>query len=157
VAKLNVGVTFGVTITGMLKGVAHWPAVGVNTYVPPVVLLMVAGSQVPPIPSMETAGRVGAVVPEQNVVAKLNVGVTFGVTTTGTLKGVAHCPAVGVNTYVAPVVLLMVVGSQVPPIPLSETAGSVGAVAPEQNVVAKVNNGVIDGATITLNVAVVAH
>ena len=157
VVKLNAGVTFGVTVTGTLKGVAHCPAVGVNTYVPPVVLIIVAGIHVPPIPLSETAGSAGAVAPEQNVVAKLNVGVAFGVTVIGTLNGEAHCPTVGVNTYVPPVVLFIVAGIHVPPIPLSETAGSVGAVAPEQNVVAKLKVGVMDGLTMTLMVAVVAH
>ena len=88
----------GVTVTGTLNDVAHCPAVGVKTYVPSVVLLIVAGIQVPLIPLSETAGSVGAIAPEQNVVAKLNIGVTFGVTVIGTLNGVAHCPAFGVKT-----------------------------------------------------------
>ena len=50
-------------------------------------------------------------------------------------------------------------GVQVPVIPLSDTAGSVGTVPPAQIVsdVPKLNVGVIFGFTVTANVAVVAH
>jgi hypothetical protein len=36
-----------------------------------------------------------------NEVPKLNVGVMFGFTVTVNVAVVAHCPAVGVNVYVA--------------------------------------------------------
>ena len=56
----------------------------------------------PVTPLSEVVGNVGTASPEQivNVVPKLNVGVTFGVTVTVRLVVVAHCPAVGVNVYV---------------------------------------------------------
>ena len=102
VPKLNVGVMFGLTVTVNVVGNAHSPAVGVNVYVPLAVLLTVAGFHVPVTPLSEVVGNVGTASPEQivNVVPKLNVGVTFGVTVTVRPVVVAHCPAVGVNVYV---------------------------------------------------------
>jgi hypothetical protein len=99
VPKLNVGVMFGATVTVKVVVVAHWPAVGVNVYVPLAVLLTVAGLHVPVTPLSDDVGNAGTVPPEQmlSVVPKLNVGVTFGVTVTVKLVGNAHCPAVGVN------------------------------------------------------------
>ena len=55
--------------------------------------------------------------------------------------------------------LLTVAGLQVPVMPLVEVPGSAGTVPPEQMLsdVPKLNVGVIFGATVTLNVVVVAH
>ena len=66
---------------------------------PLVVLLTTDGFHVPVIPLSDVVGNIGTVPPEQivNVVPKLNVGVTFGVTVTVNVVVVAHCPAVGVN------------------------------------------------------------
>lgn len=66
---------------------------------PPFVLLIVAGLQLPVIPLEEDPGSAGALAPEQSVsvVPKLNVGVTIGFTVTVNVAVVAHCPAVGVN------------------------------------------------------------
>ena len=99
VPKLNVGVTFAVTVTVKVVGNAHCPAVGVNVYVPLAVLLTVAGLHVPVTLLSEVFGNAGTDSPEQmlRVVPKLNVGVTFGVTVTVNVVVVAHCPAVGVN------------------------------------------------------------
>ena len=79
--------------------VAQVPAVGVNTYVPLVVLLTTAGFHVPVIPLLDVVGNVGTFAPEHtvNAVPKLNVGVIFGVIVTVKVVVVAHCPAVGVN------------------------------------------------------------
>jgi hypothetical protein len=98
--KLNAGVMFGATVTVNVNGVAHKPAVGVNTYTPLVVLLTTDGFQVPVIPLVDIVGKVGTVPPEQmfKVVPKLNVGTTFGLTVTVKVVVVAHKPAVGVNT-----------------------------------------------------------
>jgi hypothetical protein len=65
-----------------------------------VVLLTVAGLQVPVIPLIEVAGSVGAAAPSQIVceVPKLNVGVRFGLTVTVNTSVVAQIPAEGVKT-----------------------------------------------------------
>jgi hypothetical protein len=59
----------------------------------------VAGLHVPVTPLLEVVGSVGTASPEQTVelVPKLNVGVTFGVTVTVNVDMVAQSPAVGVN------------------------------------------------------------
>ena len=120
-------------------------------------MLTDALSQVPVIPLLEVVGNVGAVEPSQMLVAKLNVGVTLGVTVTFTITGRAHCPAVGVNVYEPLAVLLIVDGLHVPLTALSDVAGNVGATAPEQNVVAKLNDGVMFVVTVTLTVTGRAH
>jgi len=64
-------------------------------------LLTVAGLHVPVMPFVDVVGRAGTVPPAQifNVVPKLKVGITFGLTVTVKVVGNAHCPAVGVNVY----------------------------------------------------------
>ena len=59
----------------MLTTCAHWPPAGVNEYCPDVVLLTVAGDQVPFIPFCDTVGSVVAASPEQigPMVAKLGM------------------------------------------------------------------------------------
>ena len=66
---------------------------------PELVLLMVAGLQVPAMPLVDVAGKAGAVAPLQmaSVVPKSNTGVTFGFTVTVKLAGSAQSPAVGVK------------------------------------------------------------
>jgi hypothetical protein len=56
------------------------------------VLLTVAGLQVPVIPFVDVAGRLGTVPPEQidDEVPKLKVGVTLGATVTEKVAVVAH-------------------------------------------------------------------
>jgi hypothetical protein len=161
VPKLKVGVTFGFTVTVNVVDVAHKPDVGVNVYTPPVVLLTVDGLQVPVMPLVEVFGNVGTVPPTQidKVVPKLKVGVILGATVTVNVNVVAHKPAVGVNIYTPLVVLLTTAGFQVPVIPLIDVVGNVGTVPPEQMVsaVPKLKVGVIFGATVTVNVVVVAH
>ena len=92
VPKLNVGVMFGATVTVKVVGNAHWPAVGVNVYVPLAVLLTVDGLHVPFTPLSDAVGNVGTAAPEQifKDVPKLNVGVTLGVTVTVKVVGKAH-------------------------------------------------------------------
>ena len=65
-------------------------------------MLTTAGFHVPVIPLLDVVGKVGTDPPAQMVsdIPKLNVGVMFGVTVTVNVTGVAHCPPVGVNTYV---------------------------------------------------------
>ena len=92
------GVILGLTVTLRVCVVAHCPAAGVNTYEPEVVLLMVAGNQVPVIPLGEVVPSVGATSPAQKGAMAAKSGVTFGVTVTFRVCVVAHCPAAGVNT-----------------------------------------------------------
>ena len=56
-------------------------------------------------------------------------------------------------------VLLTVAGLQVPVMPWVEVPGKAGTVPPEQidKLVPKLKDGVILGATVTVNVVVVAH
>jgi hypothetical protein len=110
---------------------------------------------------VDVVGKFGTLAPSQidNAVPKANVGVMFGATVTVNVAVVAHCPAVGVNVYVPLAVLLTTDGLHVPVMLLSEVVGNVGTVPPEQidNVVPKLNVGVMFGFTVTVNVAVVAH
>ncbi len=113
--------------------VAHCPAPGVNVYVVVVVLLTIAGLQVPVTPLVDVAGSTGAVDPLQIGPTGAKVGVIpGGVTVTVNEAVVAHCPAFGVKVYDVVVVLLTVAGLHVPEIPLIEVAGSTGAVDPLQ-------------------------
>jgi hypothetical protein len=73
----------------------------VNTYVPVVWLLIIAGDHVPVIPFDDVVGNTGTLVPAQSEVAKLNVGVTLGFTVTFNVVATAHWPAFGVNVYTA--------------------------------------------------------
>ena len=154
---VNVGKVFEFTLTVTVVVVAHCPAVGVKVYVAVAVLLTVAGFQVPLIPFVEVVGSMGAVPPLHTDVAKLNVGVMFGLTVTVNVVVVAHCPAVGVNVYVAVAVLLTVAGFHVPVIPLLEIVGNIGAVAPSQMAATAVNVGVTFGLTVTVTVSLTAQ
>ncbi len=141
--------------------VAHCPAVGVNVYIPLVVLLTVDGLHVPVMPLPDVVGNAGAVAPSQilTLVPKLKVGVIFGFTVTVNVCVVAHCPAVGVKVYVPLAVVLTVAGLHVPVIPLLDVFGNTGTVPASQivSVVPKLNVGVTIGFTVTVNVCVVAH
>ena len=101
--KLNVGVMLGLTVTVNVAVVAHCPAVGVNVYVPEFWLSTADGLHVPVIPLPDVVAREGTLPPAQIVklVPKVNVGVMLGLTVTDNVADVAHCPAVGVNVYVA--------------------------------------------------------
>ena len=61
--------------------------------------LTTAGFQVPLIPFEEVFTKAGTVPPVQifRLVPKLKAGVSFGVTVTENVTGVAHDPAAGVN------------------------------------------------------------
>jgi hypothetical protein len=118
---------------------------------------MVAGFQVPEIPLGEVAFNIGAVAPEQTAKVVAKSGVMELDTVTTVLAVVAHRPAFGVNTYVFPVVLLMVAGLQDPEMPLGEVAFNVGAVAPEHTAKVGAKSGVMELDTVTTVLAVVAH
>ena len=161
VPKLNVGTIFGLTVTANDAIVAHCPAVGVNVYVPEFWLSTTEGLHVPVIPFVDVVGSVGTAAPAQmeRLVPKLNVGVIFGLTVTLNVVVVAHCPAVGVNVYVAEFWLSTVEGFHVPVIPFVDVVGRAGTVPLPQivRVLPKLNAGVTFGLTVTLNVVVVAH
>ena len=151
----------GFTVTLNVAVVAHWPAVGVNVYVPEVELLTVAGFQVPVIPFVDVFGNDGTLPLSHivNDVPNANDGVMFGVTVTLNVAAVAHWPASGVNVYVPELFGSTTAGLQVPVIALVDVFGNVGTAPPAHifNDVPKANVGVIFGFTATLNVEVVAH
>ena len=62
-----------------------------------VVVLFIAGAQVPVIPLVDVFGKADKTAPEQIAATGVKVGVTFGVTVIVSVVVVAHCPAVGVN------------------------------------------------------------
>jgi hypothetical protein len=93
--------------------------------------------------------------PEQIAAIGVNVGVVDGLTVTLNVAVVAHCPAVGVKVYVV-VAVLFIAGDHVPVIPLVEVVGKVN-VPSTQIAAIGLNAGVVEGLTVTLNVAVVAH
>ena len=64
---------------------------------PVVVLLTVAGLQVPVIPFVEVVGNVGGTAPLQIGAIALKVGKTEGLTVTISVEEEAHCPIAGVN------------------------------------------------------------
>ena len=99
VPKLNVGVTFGLTVTVNDALVAHCPASGVNVYTPEFWLSTVAGLHVPVIPLVELVVNAGTDPSAQmvSVVPNVKVGVMLGLTVTVRVVVVAHNPAVGVN------------------------------------------------------------
>ena len=94
---VNVGVILELTVTVTVAVVAHWPAFGVNVYVPVAVLLTVAGLQVPLTPFVEVVGSTGATDPGQIGFIAANIGTVCGLTVTVRVAVVAHNPAVGVN------------------------------------------------------------
>ena len=61
------------------------------------VLLTVAGAQVPVIPFVEVLGSIGAKAPLHIAGMAANNGVMFGLTVTDKVTWLAHNPAVGVN------------------------------------------------------------
>ncbi len=99
VPKLNVGVTFGVTVTLNVVVVAQSPAVGVKVYTAEFWLSTVDGLHVPVMLLSDVVGSVGTVPPAHTVseVPKLNAGVMFGFTVTVNVVAKAQTPAVGVK------------------------------------------------------------
>lgn len=97
IADWKFGVTLGIMVTVSVWFGEHWPAEGVKVYVPPVVLLIVAGDQVPVTPFGDVFDNVGAVAPEHKDNVGLKLGTTIGFITTFSTWVVAHCPAFGVK------------------------------------------------------------
>jgi hypothetical protein len=93
VPKLKVGVTIGFTVTVKVVVALHCgDGSGVKVYTPDVVVLTVAGFQLPVMPFVEVDGNVGTVPPLQIVkeVPKLKVGMVLGVTVTSKVVVTAH-------------------------------------------------------------------
>src|SRR6186713_1152322 len=111
---------------------------------------MVAGFQVPVIPLLEAAGRIGAVAPTQSGPIAVNTGVICAAIVISIDAGLAHSPASGVKVYVVvpAAAVLMVAGFHVPVILLLETAGKPGAAAPTQSGPIAVNTGVTCAAIV---------
>jgi hypothetical protein len=63
--------------------------------VPEIVLLTIAGFQVPVIPFVEVVGKTGAAAPLHIGAIVANVGVTIGFTVTVIVGDVAHWPVAG--------------------------------------------------------------
>jgi len=126
----------------------------VNVYVVVLVLLM-AGDQVPVTPLFEVVGNVK--LPPLHIAATcVNAVVVVAFTTTVMLAFTAHCPAAGVNVYVVVAALLMA-GDQVPVMLLLDVVGKLNE-APLQIGATCVNVGTTPGAfTVTVMVAVVTQ
>ena len=62
-----------------------------------VVVLFIAGAQVPVIPLLDVVGSAASAAPEQIAATAVKVGVTFGLTVIVSVVVVAHWPAVGVK------------------------------------------------------------
>ena len=154
---VNVGTVCGVTVTVNVAVVAHNPAVGVNVYVPVVVLSTGDGDHVPVTPLLDVVGSTGAADPLHIGAGVVKVGTVCEVTLTVTVAVVAQSPAVGVNVYVPVFVLSTVDGDQVPVTPLLDVVGRTGAADPLHMGADVVKVGTVCGVTVTVRVAVVAH
>jgi hypothetical protein len=98
VKAVNVGVIVaGLIVCTIVVVKAHWPAVGVNVYVPVTVLSTIAGLQVPVIAFVDVVDNTGAAAPLHIAGNAANVGVTFGVIVWTIVVVKAHWPAAGVN------------------------------------------------------------
>ena len=64
---------------------------------PLLVLLTVAGDQMPLMPLLLIAGKVGTVVPAQKGAMAVKVGVVDALTVTFKVVFTAHCPGLGVK------------------------------------------------------------
>ncbi len=92
---------------------------------------MVAGFQVPVMPSSEVAGNAGAVLFWQSGPIWAKVGVISSVITISISAGIPHWLAssgVKVKVKLPAMAVLMVAGFQVPVMPSSEVVGNAGAV-----------------------------
>lgn len=90
---VNVGVTVGFTITINGAATIHLPAEAVKIYVPVTLLLITAGTHVPPIPLIEVDGNKGACEPAHIGPMAAKVAVVDGVTfTTIVAEVAAHAP-----------------------------------------------------------------
>jgi hypothetical protein len=96
---VNTGVSGSVINISIVVATAHWPAFGVNVYVvvPVVLVLIVAGFQVPEIPFVEFKGSEGAAAFWHKGPIAEKAGVDCPLIVTSNVVVEAHCPAFGVN------------------------------------------------------------
>ena len=153
----KVGVVCGLTVTSTLAVDAQLPAAGVKVYVPFAVLLTNVGNQLPVIPLLDVAGKIGATLPLHIGAIAAKVGSVCGLTVTSTLAVDAQLPAEGVKVYVPLAVLLTTAGNQLPEMPLLEKAGKTGATSPLHIAAIGAKVGVVCGLTVTSTVAVDAQ
>ena len=109
---------------------------------------MVAGVQEPVTPFGEVVAKIGATEPVQKSAIGVKSGLRFGTTFTAKVCVVAHCPALGVNTYEPEFTLSMVAGDQEPVIPLGEVVANIGTIEPAQKSEIAVKSGVVVGITV---------
>jgi hypothetical protein len=115
-----------------------------------------AGDQVPVIPLMEVVGKADKVAPVQIAATCVNVGMVGVFTVIIIVCETAHCPEEGLKVYVV-VAELLIIGDQVPAIPLVEFEGKAANVEPAQIAATCVNVGTIAVPTVIVIVWVVAH
>jgi formylmethanofuran dehydrogenase subunit D len=151
------GVWTAFTVTASTCPLAHWPASGVNVYVPPAVLSTVDGDHVPLIPLGEVFCKTGAAEPAQNGETGAKSGVCTAFTVTASTCDDAHCPASGVNVYVPLAVLSTVDGDHVPLMPFGEVVCKTGAAEPAQTGETGAKSGVCTAFTVTASTCPVAH
>ena len=96
-----------------------------------VVVLFIAGDQLPFIPLVEVVGSGLSTSPLQIGATALKVGVVLLLTVIVTVVELAHCPELGVNVYVV-VAVLFKAGDHVPVIPFVEVVGKGLKVSPLQ-------------------------
>ncbi|MNY17254.1 hypothetical protein D3C86_1505600 [compost metagenome] len=121
-----------------------------------VVLLFIAGLQVPVMPLLEVVGNAASGAPAQIAGTWVNNGVAL-FTTIVIVAVAAHCPAVGVKVYVVVVLLLIVAGLHVPVTPLLEVVGNGATVAPWHIGPTCVNEGTVLFTTTVRLTLPVAH
>ncbi|KAF5030964.1 hypothetical protein DSECCO2_632680 [anaerobic digester metagenome] len=129
----NVGTISSVITMSMVEGTPHCAGssgVKVKVKVPATAVLMVAGFQIPVMPSIEAAGRAGATLFWQRGPIWAKVGTISSVITMSMVVGTPHwsgSSGVKVKVKVPAMAVLMVTGFQVPVMPSREAAGRAGA------------------------------
>ncbi len=122
-----------------------------------VLVLFIAGDQVPDIPLSELVGNGFNTSPTHIGDTAVNVGVIGLFTVIVNVVVLAHCPEFGVKVYVV-VAVLFNAGDQVPVIALVDVVGSGLKLSPLHIGDTAVNDGVTDGGfTVIVSVVVLAH
>jgi hypothetical protein len=87
---VKIGVIVGFTVTLKVVPIAHSPGLGVKLYIPEVVLLTIAGFQVPVIPLFDVGSKTGLIEPKHIGAIGVKLGVSIGLTVTFNIVVVAH-------------------------------------------------------------------
>ena len=149
----NEGVVIASITTVIVADRAHCPGSGVNVY-SVVNVLLIAGLQVPEIPSFEVETNINEF-PLHTGSNCVKLVVVACSTTTVIVAFEAHCPAVGVNVY-SVVNALSTAGDQVPVMPSLEVDGNVN-VSPSHIGPVCVKLGVVVCSTTMVIVVSEAH